>query len=130
MTAATVVLVGDTQRAFAKRLIDNAPAGHVVMLKAPTRNLEQNAKLHAAIDDVVNADPLGHGYGKDDYKTLFVFAFKKELRLLYGLNGELVPAGRQTSKMGVHEMADFITFVEAWGTQNGVTWTEPQEMAA
>ena len=130
MTTATVILVGDIQRAYAKRLIDRAPAGYVVSFRVPTRSAEQNAKLHAMVADIVKADPLGYGYDMDDYKTVLVKAFKGELRLLRGLEGELVPAGRQTSKMSVRDMADFITFIDAWGSQQGVPWTEPKELAA
>ena len=128
--SATIILVGDTQRANAKRLIDRAPPGYVVTLRERTRSGEQNAKMHALIADIIKADPLGHGYDMDDWKTVLVKSFKGELRLLRGLDGELVPAGRQTSKMTVRDMADFITFIEAYGAREGVRWTDTQEMAA
>jgi hypothetical protein len=33
--------------------------------------------------------------------------------------------GLRTSEMGVQQMADLITYMEAWGAQNGVTFTDP-----
>jgi hypothetical protein len=42
-----------------------------------------------------------------------------------GLDGGIMLIGLRTSEMTVAQMADLITFMEAWGAQNGVTFSDP-----
>lgn len=123
----TIRLVGQAQRDHAKRQVDAAPLGHVVRIDEPTRNRDQNAKLHAMIDDVARADPLGYGYDREDYKAVFVNAYKAEHRALYGLDGRPFPAPVRTSRFSVKQCADLIELIYAYGAQHDVKWSEPHD---
>ena len=42
-----------------------------------------------------------------------------------GGNG-FVNLGRSSSQLTISEMSDMIELMNAWGANNGVTWTEPK----
>lgn len=120
----TIRIVSDWHRRRALDAVADAPLGHIVSIREPTRNLEQNAKLHAMIDDVARADPLGHSYDADDYKAVFVNAYKSEHRVLYGVDGRPFPAPVRTSAFSVKQCAELIELVYAFGAEHGVKWSE------
>ena len=120
----TIRIVSDWHRRRAIDAVDDAPLGHIVSIKEPTRSTVQNAKLHAMIDDVAKADPLGHNYDADDYKAVFVNAYKAEHRALYGLDGRPFPAPVRTSAFSVKQCADLIELIYAFGAEHGVLWSE------
>ena len=120
----TIRIVSDWHRRRAIDAVSDAPLGHIVSIKEPTRNTVQNAKLHAMIDDVARADPLGHSYDADDYKAVFVNAYKAEHRALYGLDGRPFPAPVRTSAFSVKQCADLIELIYAFGAEHGVLWSE------
>ena len=120
----TIRIVSDWHRRRAIDAVSDAPLGHIVSIKEPTRNTVQNAKLHAMIDDVARADPLGHSYDADDYKAVFVNAYKSEHRVLYGVDGRPFPAPVRTSAFSVKQCAELIELVYAFGAEHGVLWSE------
>lgn len=40
-----------------------------------------------------------------------------------GLDGRPFPIGFQSSRLSKAEMMDLITFIQAWGDENGVRWS-------
>jgi len=46
-----------------------------------------------------------------------------------GLDGSFVVLGLSTSKMTVREMSDLMELVSAFGAQQGVRFTAPEEVA-
>jgi hypothetical protein len=122
-------LIGPTQREHAKAMIDAAPTGHVVTIRAPHRSLDQNAKLWAMLTDVAMAEPDGRRHSPETWKALFMHALGHQARFLQGLDGEVFPIGFRSSKLSVREMADLISFIDAWGTQKGVKWREVRQWA-
>jgi hypothetical protein len=57
-----VYLSGRYQRDYAKRLIDEAREGDVMSISAPTRSLEQNAKLWPMLEDLREQVPAMSTY--------------------------------------------------------------------
>jgi hypothetical protein len=55
----TVILHGNSQRSFAKQLIDRAPAGAVVTIREAKRTNEQNALMWCLLSDLSRAKPEG-----------------------------------------------------------------------
>ena len=123
---ATIKLHGPAQVNRACQLIREAPQGYVVTIKEPRRNLDQNAKMHAMIADIVKANPNGYGYDADDWRAVFVHAWKGEAKALYGLDGRPFPAPIRSSTMTVRQMADLIELISAYGAEHGVVWSEPK----
>lgn len=103
--------------------------GKAVVLKATrqTRSLEQNAYLHVILGDVAR-QVVWHGqkYDVDTWKAFLMLSFGKEMMLMPGINGGLVPIPHKSSKLTVPEMNDFIAYVLAFGTDHGVKWTAPK----
>ena len=120
----TVILRGDSQRMLAKALIDKAPVDAVVTVKEATRNLEQNARCWAMLSDISRAKPEGRTMTAELWKCVFMQACGHEVQFLNGLDGLPFPAGFRSSRLSVRQMADLITFVAAYGDQNGVKWSE------
>lgn len=63
-----VTLIGDTQRAYAKRLIDEAPKGYVVKIAAETRRDTQNRKLWPMLADIQSQVPSMVLFTTEDIK--------------------------------------------------------------
>jgi hypothetical protein len=80
-----VILRGDRQREFAKRLIDEAPENSVVKISPLTRSDAQNDKMWALIEDVMNAMPEGRQHTKDVWKCIFMNALGHETAFAMGL---------------------------------------------
>ena len=82
MKAQTIRLVSQSQRGFAKQMIDAAPAGYIVKLAAETRRDAQNRKLWPMIADLQRQVPEMAAYGAEDIKLRFLNALGTELRFL------------------------------------------------
>lgn len=125
MKGQTVILRGTSQRELAKRLIDLAPADAVVSVKEATRTNDQNAKMWAMLSDISRAKPDGLRHTTDVWKALFMNACGHEVQFMNGLtDGAPFPIGFRSSRLTVKQMADLITFIQAWGDEKGVEWSE------
>ena len=118
-------LIGRAQRIYACEQIMQAPDGWVMTLREPTRSTEQNAKLWAMLGDVSKAAPRGLRYTAEEWKCIFMNACGWDVQFLPGLDGRPFPAVFRSSKMTVQQMADLITFIQAWGDENHVPWSGP-----
>lgn len=94
----------------------------------PTRSADQNAMFHAMCGDIANARPkwAGHAIDAEGWKRLLVDAWA---RTEGGVQGRIVPSldgssvvnlGVQTRRLRVGEMADLITYVQAWAAEQGI----------
>jgi hypothetical protein len=126
----TVILGNAFSRARAHRLIEAAPNGHVMNVREPTRSTAQNDKMWAMLGDVSVAKPEGRRLTPDDWKAVFMNACGWEVQFLEGLDGRPFPSGFRSSHMTVKQMADLITFIQAYGDQHGVAWTKTAEVEA
>lgn len=133
MSGQTVILRGDTQRAFAKRLIDAAPVDAVVNIREATRSADQNARLWAMLSDVSRAKPQGRVLPPEIWKCIFMASVGHQCRFEPSLDGNgVVPIGFKSSRLTKAEFSDLIEAVFAFGAEHGVQWTEPmpQDRAA
>lgn len=127
----TVRLVGQSQRDHAKRLIDEAPLGHVVKLGAETRRDAQNRKLWPMLKDIQQQVDGFATYALDDLKLRFLNALGEELRFLPTLEGEgMFPVGLRSSTLTVQQFSGLVELLYAHGAKHGVRWTNPVELAA
>lgn len=124
-------LVHAAARANACKAIMAAPDGMVVTLKEPTRNLEQNAALHAKLADIAEqVEWHGKRLSLDVWKRLCTAAWLRE----EGESPEMIPAldGKgfdvifeRTSTLTVKQMSSLLEWVTAFGAQNGVKFHDP-----
>lgn len=125
---ATVRLVGDSQRAYAKRLIDEAPLGHVMKLGAETRRDAQNRKLWPMLTDIQQQVPGMETYTLEDMKLRFLHELGNEMRFLPKLEGEgMFPVGLRSSTLTVGQFSALVEIIYAWGAKHNVKWTEPRD---
>lgn len=129
--ASTVRLVGDTQRAHAKRLIDEAPQGWVMKLAAETRRDAQNRKLWPMLADIQRQVPGMEGFSTEDIKLRFLNALGTELRFLPELEGQgMFPVGLRSSTLTVEQFSGLVELLYQFGAKHGVAWSEPQHRDA
>ena len=95
------------------------------------RTSEQNKKLNAMCGDLAE-QVLWHGQAlhKDDWRHMFVAAYRKEQRIVPGLNGGFVVLGASSRRLTVSECADVIEMLNAFGAERGVVWSDETREAA
>jgi hypothetical protein len=121
-----VRLLGPTQRAYAKRLIDEAPDGDFVSLSAPTRTLEQNAKLWPMLEDI--QQQVAPHLSTEDIKLQFLNALGVEMRFLPTLEGQgMFPVGLRSSTLTKEQFSGLIELIYEYGAKHEVRWSEPAE---
>ena len=123
--AQTIIVRSQSQRDFAKAMIDRAPEGAVVTIKEATRSLDQNARLWAMISDVSRAKPEGRMHTPEVWKCLFMNSCGHAVQFELGLDGKPFPVGFRSSRLTKGEMSDLMEFVTEYGTRHGVRWTDP-----
>jgi len=125
----TVILIGDIQRAFAKRLIDAAPAGAVVNVRQATRTIDQNDLMWALLSDLSRAKPQGRKETPDMWKAIIMKACGHAVQFTMGIDGEPFPVGYRTSKLTKAQMSDLIEFIYAYGAEQGVIFNDQRNAA-
>jgi hypothetical protein len=111
----------DLARSRALEAVKTAPAGFRVTVDPPGRTLDQNAKLHAILQDVAEAKEWhGERLTVDEWKRLFSAAVFRE-KMLPGIGGGIVIVPKFTRRMSKSELSEMIEFIHAWAVENGVT---------
>lgn len=129
--AKTIRLVGDTQRAYAHRCVEEAPLGHVVKIAEETRRDAQNRKLWPMIKDIQDQVAGMEIYSAEDMKLRFMDALGSELRFLPKLEGAgMFPVGARSSELTVQQFSGLIELLFKFGAEHGVQWTDPETRRA
>lgn len=101
-----------------------------VTVKPERRNGEQNRKLHACIQDIAGqVDWAGQRWDVETWKRLLTAAWMRTRNeaavLVPAIDGHGFDVlYRRTSELDKAECADLIEYLLAWGTENGVTFSE------
>ena len=113
-------LVHTEARRRAVQAVQNAPDGYAVIVKPPTRNLEQNALLWALLTDV-SEQVIWHGrkLAPEAWKHIFTSSLKRQ-DVVPGLDGGFVVLGLSTSQMSKAEFSDLIELIQAFMAANEV----------
>lgn len=124
----TFRLVHAAARDGATRAVKTAPDGFVCVVRPPNRSLDQNALLHDALSDIAaQVEWKGQRFTLDTWKRLCMASWLRER----GGQPELIPAldgngfdvvYERTSKLTVAQMSEFLEWITAFGTENGVTF--------
>ena len=116
----TFHLVHKQARQRALEAIQDAPDGYVVTINEPTRNLEQNAALWAALSDISKqVEWYGQRLTPDEWKDVFTASLKRK-KVVPGLDGGFVVCGLSTSKMGKSEFSQLLDLAYAFGAEKEV----------
>lgn len=121
----TVFLIGDTQRQYAKNLIDKAPANYVMRMGEATRSDIQNRKMWPMIADLQRQVPEFATFSAEDMKLRFLNALGTELRFLPSLEGAgMFPVGQSSSMLTKSQFSALIELIYAIGAKHEVRWSE------
>jgi hypothetical protein len=107
----------------------SAPDGWVARFSEPTRSLDQNAKLHAMLTDI-SRQLTYHGSQRsvEFWKGLFVSGWQiatgEKPEIVPGLEGEFINIRESTTTLTVRRMASLIEYIMAYGSSNGVVWSD------
>ncbi len=116
----TFHLVHKQARQRALEAIHDAPDGYVVTIHEPTRNLEQNAALWAALSDISKqVEWYGQRLTPEEWKDVFTASLKRQ-KVVPGLDGGFVVCGLSTSKMGKSEFSQLLDLAYAFGAEKEV----------
>lgn len=125
-----VILGNDWSRSRAIEAVQNAPQGHVCEVRERRRTVPQSDKMWAMLGDISRAEPEGRKLIPEDWKVLMMHACGWECQFLEGLDGRPFPKGFSSSQLTKSQMRDLIDFIQAYGDQHGVRWSDDQEQAA
>ena len=116
----TFHLVHKQARQRALEALQDAPDGYVVTIHEPTRNLEQNAALWAALSDISKqVEWYGQRLTPEEWKDVFTASLKRQ-KVVPGLDGGFVVCGLSTSKMGKSEFSQLLDIAYAFGAEKEV----------
>ena len=125
------MIVDDSDRAFLRRMIDDAKPGTLVEMRQDPASDAQKNKMRAMLGEVakqiphVDMDGDERFYAPEQWKLLFMHACGQEVEMMPSLDGStFVPYDGRSSKMNATDMAELISFIDAWGTQHGVVFKE------
>ncbi len=124
------ILAHSEARRRALRAVAEAPDGYAVTVKPATRNLEQNALLHALLAEIADSIPwAGAMRSAEVWKRLLTASWLRargeSVEILPALDGHGVDVVfRRTSTMNRAEFAELIDFIEAWRVEHGLSHVE------
>ena len=123
---AVVTLRTQTDRDKASRWCQGVATGSKVVFHGPTRSIDQNSALWAALGDIARQkDYHGLKLSADDWRLLFLDAVDRETRMVPNLDGTgFVGLGRSTSALSKEEFSGLLSIVYEWGGRNGIVWSD------
>ena len=100
-----------------------------IRVSDPTRTLEQNSKLWACLTDIARqvqwpVDGKLQLLSPEDWKDVLSAGLHKEQRIAQGIEGGFVILGQRTSQMSKRQLAELIEFIQYFGADRGVEWSE------
>lgn len=124
-----IVLGSEFTRQRACALVRKAPDGYIASIAEPKRTIAQSDKMWAMLTDVSVAMPLGRRHTPDDWKAIFMNACGWECQFVEGLDGRPFPKGFRSSHLTKSQMGDLINYIQAFGDENGVRWSDEARAA-
>lgn len=122
----TFRLINTHVRENAAKAVRSAPEGYAVIVRPPTRTLDQNAKLHALLSDLA-ASPMkwaGKRRTMDEWKAITIsghsVATDHPGEVIPGIEGEFVAIRESSASMSVARAASLIDYIEAFCVSHGV----------
>lgn len=119
--------------AAVQAISDWAKSGPVqVTVGEPKRTLDSNACMWATFADIARQVEWPHTKDGNwtfalmpsaSWKAVLTAAFEQECQQAQGIGGGTVMLGARTSQYSRRKMGEFISFVEAFGSERGVKWS-------
>ena len=120
------ILAHDQARQNALQGVKTAPQGYVVEIRPKTRSLEQNALLHAFIQQIAKSVIWAGSLREvDTWKRLLTAAWLRArgepIEMLPAIDGNGVDiVFRRTADLTIPEMNELIDYIQAWAIDQGI----------
>lgn len=98
-----------------------------ITLQRPKRSVPQSDKMWAMLTELAEQKPVHCGVPMDPvkWKAVMMQALGAEMVMMPTLDGQnWFPLGLRSSELSREEMADLLTYMQAWADQNGVIFSE------
>ena len=114
-----LTITGEVARKAICNHVMAADEGYIVTIAEPSRNLEQNAKLHAVLSDIAKqVDYHGKRRSVEFWKGVFVSGWQiatgEKPEIVPGLEGEFINIRESTTTLSIRRMASLIEYISAW----------------
>jgi hypothetical protein len=100
-------------------------------IKESGKSRDQEEKYHAMIGEIAKqAEHFGSRWDAESWKRLLVDQFCKDIGIKTGvvipnLSGDgIVQLGMQTRKFTKEQASEFVEWLNAWGAEHGITYTQ------
>lgn len=106
----------------------------VIEVREPKRTNPQNERMWAMLTDISlqvdwDIDGVKQKISPIEWKEIITAGLAGETRrVARGMDGGFVILGTRTSRMSIKKHGELMDLIEAFGTQEGVRWTEPKEV--
>lgn len=123
MSRLVVKLDTASNRAFAKRAIDRAPAEFVADIHEGKRSDDQNRALWGLLNQIQKQRPTHNGVKMDAdlWKCVFMNALGVEMKMLPTLDSDgFFPIGHRSSQLTVSQFANLLELMLAWCAREGL----------
>jgi len=120
------ILAHEQARQNALQGVKTAPQGYVVEIRPKTRSLEQNALLHALIQEIAKSVIWAGSLREvDTWKRLLTAAWLRArgepIEMLPAIDGNGVDiVFRRTADLTIPEMNELIDYIQAWAIDQGI----------
>jgi len=120
----------------AKQIIDTGLIVELIVRPLRiSRTLAQNDKMWGMLRDIARQIPwIVDGrlqmIAAEDWKDVLTASLKSELRVARGLDGGVVLLGLRTSRMTIRTMTLLIDLMDAFGSERGIVWSDPDDLVA
>jgi hypothetical protein len=129
MSHALAVLYTEADRQRVLEWIKSAPLLSRVRVDGPKRTIPQSDKMWAMLGDIVHQKKTINGriFEDTDWKIIFMHALGQEPGILPTLDGNgFFETGHSSSKLSKETMSELIEYIQCWGAENGVVFSDPQ----
>ena len=128
MSRALLIIRSQADRQRAAAWAQKAPPGTRIDFKAAKRSLPQNSRLWAMLTDIAQqVEWHGNKLRAADWKTVFMDALRRELRLVPSLDGAgMVNLSNSSSDLSKGEMSDLLELIAMFGAEHGVTFGDAE----
>ncbi|GLT02824.1 hypothetical protein GCM10007897_42480 [Sphingobium jiangsuense] len=127
----TIILNSDYHRRLAHSLIEKAPHGAILNVKAAKRTNDQNALLWSLLSQISRAKPDGRQHAPEIWKCVFMAAAGFPCSFIPTLDGaSVVPVGFKSSRLTKVEFSDLIECIFAFAAEKGIPLHDEIDRAA
>lgn len=125
MSRYNIIIRSIEDRLRAAKILDAAPFGARVEIKATKRTGAQNDLMWSLLTQVAQQLPWdGHKLRPDDWKIIFLNALRREERLVPNIEGDgFVNLRQSSSDLTKAEMSDLIEIIREFSARHGVKFS-------